>query len=204
MYFKEESKQVSVEQGKREYVFILTSLWDGNTNTPNYDIVDDIPEFKKSGWQLLNPTSYLLQDLNVMRKVVVDVFKGLLADHVRDEHGFSGDSTDIESSLVKKDYSNLHTPWTNGKYSLVMSSGNETTSGLECRKTKSSNGIMEYAIRYGFDMMANQDVTDSENARIKDKRYFYQKSPIHDESDDTIFSKKYLEEDMFSVALESG
>ena len=60
VYFKEESKQVSVEQGKREFVFILISLQNNNTNIPNYDIVDHIPVFTKSKWQLLNPLSYLL------------------------------------------------------------------------------------------------------------------------------------------------
>ena len=60
VYFKEENKQVSVEQGKREFVFILVSLQDNNDNIPNYDIVDHIPVFTKSKWQLLNPLSYLL------------------------------------------------------------------------------------------------------------------------------------------------
>ena len=70
--------------------------------------------------------------------------------------------------------------------------------GWSGRKTKSTNGIMEYAIKYGFDIQANQDV------KIKSNRYFHQRSPIWDESDDTIFAKKYIEEDMFSVVLKSG
>lgn len=60
VYFKEESEQKSVEQGLRDFVFILMSLKKDNANTPNYDIVDHIPDFTKSGWQLLNPLSYLL------------------------------------------------------------------------------------------------------------------------------------------------
>lgn len=197
VYFKEESKQKSVEQGLREFVFILVSLKDNNDSTPNYDIVDHIPVFTKSDWQVLNPLSYLLQDLNEMRKVVLDVFEKLLAKHVEDEHGFIG-SEDIANNLVKKDYSNLQTPWTNGKYSLVMSDDKVRGTGWDGRKVKSSNGIMEYNIRYGFEMAANSQSAD---CQIQDKRYYHQKSPIWDESDNTIFSQKYLEQDMFSVAL---
>jgi hypothetical protein len=83
-----------------------------------------------------------------------------------------------------------------GKYSLVNSTEKINEISWSGRKTKSTNGIMEYNIRYGFDMRANQEV------KIKDKMYFYQRSPIWDESDDTIFSKKYLEDDMFSVSLD--
>ena len=50
VYFKEESKQISVEQGVRDFVFILMSIKKDNANTPNYDIVDHIPDFTKSGW----------------------------------------------------------------------------------------------------------------------------------------------------------
>jgi hypothetical protein len=75
-------------------VFILVSLVDNNDNTPNYDIVDHVPVFTKSKLQLLNPLSYLLQDLNEMRKVVFEVFEKLLAEHVEVEHGFIG-SDDI-------------------------------------------------------------------------------------------------------------
>lgn len=198
VYFKEESKQKSVEQGLREFVFILVSLSDNNDNTPNYDIVDHIPVFTKSGWQLLNPLSYLLQNLNEMRDVVLSVFEKLLAKHVEDEHGFIG-SEDIANNLLKKDYSNLQTPWANGKYSLVMSNEDIDEVDWKGRKTKSSNGIMEYAIKYGFEMSANNQGADYQ---IQDKRYYYQKSPIWDESDNTIFSQKYLEQDMFSVALD--
>ena len=75
-------------------MFILVSLKDNNYSIPNYDIVDHVPDFTKSGWQLINPLSYLLQDLNEMRKVVLEVFKKLLAEHVEVEHGFIG-SDDI-------------------------------------------------------------------------------------------------------------
>lgn len=71
-------------------MFILVSLKDGNGNMPNYDIVDHIPVFTKSDWQLLNPLSYLLQNLNEMRNVVVDVFKKLMQQHVEREHGLVG------------------------------------------------------------------------------------------------------------------
>lgn len=60
---------------------------------------------------------------------------------------------------------------------------------------KSSNGILEYAVSYSFDTKANQYLW------IKDKKYYYQKSPIWDESDQTIFSSKYTEDNLFSVAV---
>lgn len=203
VYFKEESQQKSVEQGQREFVFILVSLKNDNDSIPNYDIVDHVPVFTKSDWQLLNPLSYLLQDLNEMRKVVLEVFEKLLAKHVEDEHGFIG-SNDIGNNLLKKDYSNLQTPWTNGKYSIVMSNEEVNEVGWKGRKTKSSNGIMEYAIKYGFEIDANRQDASDKDYQIQDKRYYYQKSPIWDESDHTIFSQKYLEKDMFSVALDSA
>ena len=198
VYFKEESKQKSVEQGKREFVFVLVSTSDNNDNTPNDDIVDHIPVFTKSDWELLNPLSYLLQDLNQMREVVLDVFDQVLAKHVEEEHGFIG-SDDIANNLLKKDYSNLQTPWTNGKYSLVTSDDHVKGTGWSGRKVKSSNGIMEYAIKYGFEIAANNQ---GDEYQIQDKRYYHQKSPIWDESDKTIFSQKYLENDMFPVALD--
>lgn len=135
-------------------MFILVSLKDGNGNTPNYDIVDHIPVFTKSDWQLLNPLSYLLQNLNEMRNVVVDVFKKLMQQHVEKEHGLVG-SQNIENNLIKKDYSNLQTPWEVNKYSLVMSTEKADEVGWSWRRTKSSNGIMEYNITYGFQMKAN-------------------------------------------------
>lgn len=197
VYFKEESKQTSAEQGKREYVFILVSLIDNNDNIPNYDIVEHIPVFTKSKWQLINPLSYLLQNLNELRDVVLGVFKEMIDAHVKEEHGLVG-SEDIVNNLVRKDYSNLQTPWEVGKYSLLNSTERISQVGWTGRKTKSTNGIMEYTIKYGFDIQVNQEV------KIKGNRYFHQRSPIWDESDDTIFSKKYIEEDMFSLALKSG
>ena len=92
----------------------------------------------------------------------------------------------------------MQTPWTNGKYSLVMSTEEIDEVGWKGRKTKSSNGIMEYSVKYGFELSANNQGADYQ---IQDKKYYYQKSPIWDESDNTIFSQKYLEDDMFSVSV---
>lgn len=94
-----------------------------------------------------------------MRDVVLAVFKELLAKHVEEKHGFIG-SEDIENNLIRKDYSNLQTPWTNGKFSLVMSTEDLDEVGWTGRKLKSSNGIMEYNIRYGFEMTANSQDAD--------------------------------------------
>ena len=58
-----------------------------------------------------------------------------------------------------------------------------------------SNGVMEYKVRYSFDMNANQQI------RINDKRYYRQRSPIWDESDQTIFAQKYMEDTMLSVSV---
>ena len=152
LYFKQERKQTSAEQGKREFVFILMSNKNGNTNTPNYDIVDHIPDFTKSAWTLLNPLSYLLQNLDEMRQVVVEVFKELLEKHVREQHGLVG-SEEIANNLVMKDYTNLQTPWQVGKYSLWNSSQNieDTNNGITGRMQKSTNGLMEYDLQYSFD-----------------------------------------------------
>ena len=165
VYFKKDSKQTSVEQGIREFVFILMSLKDGNTDTPNYDIIDHIPVFTKSNWQLLNPLSYLLQNLNQMREVVLGVFKELLQKHVQQDHGLIG-SEDIENNLIKTDYSNLQSPWQVGKYALVNSIKEISEVGLVGKKRKTTNGIMEYSLQYNFDMRANQDENDSKNVRI--------------------------------------
>jgi hypothetical protein len=97
--------------------------------------------------------------LDELRKVIVSVAKQLLADHVKDEHGFIG-YKDIEDNLVRKDYSNLQTPWINGKYSLVVSSESGDQIGWSWRRTKSSNGIMEYNVKYGFQMKANDQSAD--------------------------------------------
>ena len=50
-------------------------------------MVDGIPDFTKSNWSLLNPMSYLLQDLIGMKEVVMAVFTALLNKHVKEEHG---------------------------------------------------------------------------------------------------------------------
>ena len=62
MYFQEpETEQVASDIGLRQFVFILMSMKDGiNTSMPNYDLVNGVPDFSKSGWVLLNPLSYLL------------------------------------------------------------------------------------------------------------------------------------------------
>ena len=191
LYFKQESRQVDPEVGKREFAFLLISTKDGdNTSIPNYDLVDGVPDFKKSNWKLLNPMSYLLQDIIGMRTAVKEVFEQLLKRHVEEEHGLIG-SDDIESNLVKTDFSNLSTAWGIGEYSLNVLE----TEVKNVLMKKSSNGIMEYAIRYSFDSKANQQI------KIEDYRNYYQKSAIWDESDDTIFSQKYMEDDMFSVTV---
>ena len=110
LYFKTESKQVSPEVGKREFAFILVSMKNDNTSIPNYDMVEGVPDFAKTNWSLLNPMSYLLQDLVGMKKVVKEVFENILAKHIEDEHGLIG-STDIGSNLVRTDYTNLSTSW---------------------------------------------------------------------------------------------
>ena len=93
------------------------SMEDGNSSIPNYDLIDGIPDFIKSKWNLLNQMSYLLQDLIELKKVVHDVFSSLLKLHVKNEHGIIA-TTDIENNLLKKDYSNLYTWDKLGKFSL--------------------------------------------------------------------------------------
>lgn len=190
LFFKAETRQVSPEVGKREFAFILISTKDGNTSIPNYDLVDGLPDFKKSNWRLLNPLSYLLQDTIGLRQIVEDVFQNLLDEHVRKDHRLTG-SVDIERNLIKKDYSNLQSPWEAGKYALMTSDDGTTRIW--------SNGIMEHDIQYSFDARANQ-----QDIVIDDRRYYYQKSPIWDESDQTIFARKYVEDDLFSVVLKNG
>lgn len=186
LYFKTENEQKSPEVDKREFMFILVSQKDGNDSIPNYDIVDGIPNFSKTNWSLLNPMSYLLQDLIGMKEVVKEVFQALLDAHVSEEHGLVN-ASDIGSNLVRKDYSNLSTTMAPGKMSLNVPSGN----GVK----KCSNGIMECFVQYSFDIKANQYL------KIDDKRYYYEKSPVWDESDQTIFSQKYTEDDLFSVIV---
>ena len=190
LYFKSETKQKNPDVDKREFAFILISLQSDNTTTPNYDLVNGVPDFKKSGWNLLNPMSYLLQDLIEMKKIVKEAFETILENHVKEEHGLVN-AQDIESNLLRKDYANLTTPWRVGEYALCRSE-QETSDGWTRRKL-SSNGIMEYQIKYAFDETANQKI------RINDRKYYYEKSPIFDESDQTIFGQKYIEDDMFSV-----
>jgi hypothetical protein len=71
----------------REFAFILVSTINNNSSTPMYVMVDGIPDFTKTGWKLLNPMSYLLQDLVGMEKVVKEVFQNILSRHMVDEHG---------------------------------------------------------------------------------------------------------------------
>ena len=186
LYFKTENEQKSPEVDKREFMFILVSQKDGNDSIPNYDMVDGIPNFSKTNWSLLNPMSYLLQDLIGMKEVVKEVFQALLDAHVSEEHGLVN-ASDIGSNLVRKDYSNLSTTMVPGKMSLNVPSGN----GVK----KCTNGIMECFVQYSFDIKANQYL------KIDDKRYYYEKSPVWDESDQTIFSQKYTEDDLFSVIV---
>jgi predicted AlkP superfamily phosphohydrolase/phosphomutase len=106
LYFRKDNED-TVEQGKREFVFLLMSTFEKPNNAmPGYDMVDGIPDFSKTNWVLLNPMSYLLQDLNELRKVVVEVFRSLLDEHVAEDHGLIG-ANEIESNLLRKDYSNL-------------------------------------------------------------------------------------------------
>ena len=118
LLFKEEKEQKHVEVPRREFAFILSSLKNGNTSQPNYDMVNGIPDFTKSNWSLINPMSYLLQDLIGMKEVVQEVFSSLLAKHVKDDHGLVK-STSLTSNLLRKDYSNLQTSWGIGSRSLV-------------------------------------------------------------------------------------
>ena len=143
IYFKQEAKQVAPEVDKREFVFVLMSTANDNTAIPNYDMVNGIPDFTKSNWCLINPTSYLLQDLIGMKKVVKDVFAALLKRHVKLDHGLIK-SDSIEQNLIKNDYSNLVTPWEVGKYSLVIKSDDINETGVNGTVKYSSNGIAEY------------------------------------------------------------
>lgn len=170
----------------KNFAFLLTSTQKDNVNIPSYNMVNGVPDFTKSGWYLLNPMTYLLQDLGSMRKVVMEVFNTILNSHIERDHGLVG-SMDIEKNLVKKDYSNLQTSLAPGTYSLNTTDTNELV--------VSSNGIMEQYVKYSFDQMANQDV------KIESAKHYHQRSPIWDESDDTIFAKKYMEDDLYSVTV---
>ena len=190
LHFKTENKQVSPEVGKREFAFVLVSMKDDNTNVPNYVMVNGVPDFTKSKWNLVNPMSYLLQDIVGMKKVVKEVFNNLIKRHVKDDHGLQK-SADIEDNLLKRDYSNLSTPMQLGKYSLT----NVYRELDDCIMKKSTDGVLEYYIKYQMDVEANKYV------KIEDSRYFHQSSPILDESDQYIFSKKYAEGGMVSLTV---
>lgn len=196
VYFKTESKQVSADVGKRTFVFILASTKDENYAVPNYDLVEGIPDFHKTNWNLLNPMSYLLQDLIEMKKVVKEVFQSLLEEHVQGQHSLAGGTKSIDSNLLKADYSNLSTSWDTGKYSLEVLE-NDDSRGTLVRRT--SNGIMKISMKWGLDNKANHE---DEGILIQGRRNYYQKSPIWDESDHTIFAKRYMEGgNMFSATV---
>mgnify|MGYP003291885589 CR=1 FL=1 len=80
-------------------------------------MIDGIPNFSKTNWRLINPTSYLLQDLIEMKSLVKEVFQALLDEHVKEKHNLMN-GTSVEQNLLKKDYSNLVTPWELGKYAI--------------------------------------------------------------------------------------
>lgn len=168
----------------RKFAFILVSTKDNNTSIPNYDLVNGIPSFFKSNWNLLNPTSYLLQDMTEMKRVVQEVVQQLIDEHVKKNHKLI-DGTDVELNLVKKDYSNLITPNRYGKYTVSNLDSTFTSNGQTNRIKLDTNGIMEYSIKFSYDEKVNQ--LDS-SLVINDKRYYYQASPIWDESDRTIFA----------------
>ena len=118
MFKDRRDKSSALEDGKQENVFLLMSLKDVNSSTPNYEMVNGLPDFTVTGWKLLNPTSYLLQNLNEMRMVVEKVFKNLILEHERIEHGLAG-SSNIESNLIKTDYSTLQTSWRLDDFTLT-------------------------------------------------------------------------------------
>ena len=137
LYFKQETKQIDPNVGLREFAFILISNNDNNTSTPRYVMVDGIPDFTKTGWNLLNPMSYLLQDLVGMKKVVKEVFEQILSNHMVVEHGTVG-VQDIKRNLLRKDYANLTTGWLLGNKSVDFLD----ESGIRLK----SNGTMEISI----------------------------------------------------------
>ena len=184
----------SDEPFNHQYVFLLMSMKDGNITVPNHgDLVNGIPDFSETDWKLLNPTSYLLQNLTELTKIVVQAFTDILDDHVKDDHGLVGDAEDIANNLVRVDYSNLQSPWRTGKMALV---GETKDIGTNCNIRKSTSGVMWQSMSYGFDSNANQRL------EILDRQYYRMKSPIWDESDKTIFAQKYIEnQTLFSVLI---
>jgi hypothetical protein len=85
---------------------MLVSNKDNNTSVPNYDLVDHVPDFSKSNWTLLNPTSFLLQDMVGLKQVVRETMQTIMDRHVASEHGLVG-SGDLAGNLLRTDYSNL-------------------------------------------------------------------------------------------------
>ena len=77
-----------------------------------------------------------------------------------------------------------------GKHSPIIEEGNVSETGENGNFSISSDGIMEYQLKYSFDEKANKQ--DDIGVVISDRRYYRQKSPIWDESDHSIFSKKYI------------
>lgn len=199
LYYKQESKQISPDVGKRDFVFMLISQKDNNDSIPNYELVDGIPNFSKTNWRLINPTSYLLQDLIEMKSLVKEVFQALLDEHVKEKHNLMN-GTSVDQNLLKKDYSNLVTPWELGKYAIQISNNvvrDDDT--IKITEKKDSTGIMECFVEYGFDIKANPQ---DDEICIQDRKYYYQNSPIWDESDKTIFAQKYIDQDVFSIILQ--
>ena len=78
LFFKTENKQTSAEQYNQTFAFLLVSMKDDNTSIPNYDVIDGVPDFTKTNWFLLNPMSYLLQNLDGLKDVVREVFQQLV------------------------------------------------------------------------------------------------------------------------------
>lgn len=145
--------------------------------------------------------SYLLQDLDSMSNVVREAITNIIKSHLETEHGIRGE-LDLHRSLVKKDYSNLFTQTNVGEFSIDImrrTSTNQETNNTHNPTRMSSNGDMEYRIKYGFDQIANPQQLD-----IHDNKYYLQSSPILDESDKHIFSHKYTEDNLMSVILSNG
>lgn len=173
-------------------VFILVSGKDSNSSIPNWELKDGLPDFSKSNWRVVNPTSYLLQDLNQMKQVVKDSLDQILAEHVRTDHNLQSGSS-LAYNLLRKDYSNLVGPLKVGGLS-IQSHADPLTSETTQATARESNGTQEVLVRWQLDGKANQNLV------LDDPRHYWQKSPIWDESDATILCQKYLEEDADMLA----
>ena len=135
---------------RQAMAFMLASMVDGNSSVPNYDLVDGIPDFSKSNWSLLNPLSYLLQDIDGLRKVAKEAFQNLLDRHVASGHGMAGARIDVSQSLLRRDFANLVTPDIPGR---------PTVSTVDAGGVKMlSNGTIECSVAYSFDSKANQPI----------------------------------------------